>query len=194
MTRRRPQSRRPGRRWPSPWSAIAALSPSPLAPLWPSGAGTPTATDRRAPPRRVRCAPSVGSRSERACRSVGCLPTYAGFCPATPNASPPCEGGAGIGEGRGAGGLKGGRGGEKEGFTGHFVSTSTSANLASDWKRANLIPLFPRPGQRFCRILGRAHPPQPCGAEFSSGVLQRCMSISLPPSPIPSRGARPWLF
>jgi len=34
----------------TPWSALAALSPSPLAPMWRSSAGTPTTTNRRAPP------------------------------------------------------------------------------------------------------------------------------------------------
>jgi len=35
-----------------PWRALAAWSPSLLAPLWRSSAGTPTATGRRVPPRR----------------------------------------------------------------------------------------------------------------------------------------------
>ena len=55
-------------------STLAAFSPSPLAPLWPSSAGTPIATDRRAPPRRRWRAPSVGSPAGRARRSFGCLP------------------------------------------------------------------------------------------------------------------------
>lgn len=69
------------------------FEPSPLEQLWPSSAVTPTATDKRAPPRRRRRAPGVGSTSERACPSLGNLPTCVGFC-ATPDAAPPCEDGA----------------------------------------------------------------------------------------------------
>jgi hypothetical protein len=60
-----------------------------------------------------------------------------------------------VGKGRReAGGLKGEREGGNEGA----IYFSTSANLASDWKRANLIPLFPRPGQRLHSVASLVEP------------------------------------